>query len=273
MSLQTSLPLELGIQILLPEDYHADSFKVRLDLFQRLGFSKVELNIVQPEKTDPVPLIKLLNDHGLSMSNFASGATANAEGLSLSAQDEILRAKSVQRLEELIDFAKKFEAGIILGFIKGNPARREDGEQQLRKSFSELLPKVDAAQTPLILEATNRYESKVANALEDTVKIIDKYGTSNFHVLPDTFHMNIEERSYLGALAAYKDYFKTIHISDNNRYFPGLGCLDFSELLRFLMQIDFQGTLTIEGNVKNDFETDLTLSAQYLKSIFDCCLN
>ena len=70
-----------------------------------------------------------------------------------------------------------------------------------------------------------------------------------------------------------KDYFKTIHISDNNRHFPGLGCLNFHELVRFLMAIDFQGTLTIEGNVKNDFESDLELSAQYLKSIFDRCLN
>ena len=83
-------------------------------------------------------------------------------------------------------------------------------------------------------------------------------------ILPDTFHMNIEEQNALGALVKYRDLYDSVHISDNNRLFPGLGGLDFFHIIRFLENIGYRGGLAIEGNQRESFERDLDMSMSLL---------
>ena len=67
----------LSIQLTLPEDYRKEEhFAEALRTLQSLGFSGVELNIVQPERIDPDDLKEYLNGYRLPMTMFATGATA-----------------------------------------------------------------------------------------------------------------------------------------------------------------------------------------------------
>ncbi len=230
-------PFPLAIQTILPEDYRETSFRAKLELLQQFGFSGIELNMSRPEQVDPLDLKALLADHGLKMTMFASGATANAEGLSLSHEDERVRAASNQRCIEFLDLAAEYEAGVIAGFLKGPAsADRSRARALFRDSLVQLEPHVRERQVPLLIEATNHYESSVANSLAEAAGFFDGFENPFLRILPDTYHMNIEECSMFGALVKYSDLYQSVHISDNNRFFPGLGAIDFYAILRFLKE-------------------------------------
>ena len=84
----------LSIQLVLPEKYRDDGhFAEVLRTLQSLGFSGVELNIVQPERINPNDLMDYLNNYRLPMTMFATGATAKALELSLSSTEEAVRKR------------------------------------------------------------------------------------------------------------------------------------------------------------------------------------
>jgi D-psicose/D-tagatose/L-ribulose 3-epimerase len=258
----------LGIQTILPEDFRVGAFRQRLALLQEFGFTGIELNIVRPEQVEPAELEEFLAGFGLQMTMFASGATANTEGLSLSHKDTSIRLASVQRCVEFIDFAAESGAGVIVGFLKGGPGPdRELATERFGDSLSRLEPHVRARKAPLLIEATNRYESSVANSLQDAADLIQEFQNPYLRILPDTYHMNIEERSTFGALVRYADLYDSLHISDSNRHFPGLGAIDFHGILRFLKDAGYEGGVAIEGNLREGFEEDLRASMSILQPI------
>jgi len=256
----------LAIQTVLPARYRDKGFRQTLDLLEELGFTGVELNIARPEQIDPLDLQALLGEHGLKMTMFASGGTANAEGLSLSHLDENTRSLSAERCIALLDFASELDAGIIVGFLKGGVG--PDGERaraQFRKSIGDIAPHVQAKEVPFLVEATNHYETSVVRSLQEAAKVLDAFGNPYLRILPDTYHMNIEERSMFGSLVRFRHLYDNLHISDNNRFFPGLGALDFFAILRFLKEIGYSGGIAIEGNIQHSFEQDLRASMSILR--------
>lgn len=257
----------LSIQLTLPERYTNDEhFAQVLGTLQSLDFAGVELNIVQPQRIDPDDLKDYLNGYGLPMTMFATGATAKALELSLCSPDELLRRRSVDKCLEFIDFARLFGAGVIVGFLKGGAGPdREQRRESFRTSLLEISPRVRENKVPLLIEATNRYESAVANSLDDTHDLVSSASDNPFmRILPDTFHMNIEERDQFAALKKYAACYDSIHISDNNRYFPGFGAIRFAEFFKFLIGSGYSGGLAIEGNVKQDLLSDIRGTVEYL---------
>jgi sugar phosphate isomerase/epimerase len=256
----------LSIQITLPKKYRsAEGFRGRLSLLQEFGFSGVELNIEEPEGIDPSELKAFLHEYGLKLTMLASGAAAKTSGLSLSHESLDIRDESVRRSLNFIDFAAEFEAGVIIGFLKGGISPDVTRARDYFKiSIGKLESRAGEKSVPLLIEATNRYESAVANSLDDTVESISGFRNPFLRILPDTFHMNIEEVSMQGALEEHRDYYNNLHISDNNRLFPGLGGIDFPSLFQYLGKKDYSGGIAIEGNLKSEFETDLKTSMAYL---------
>jgi len=256
----------LSIQLALPEGYRTDpDFRAHLGLLKNYGFSGVELNIINPDHVDADDLKEFLNDYGLKLTMFASGAAARAFNLSLSHEKEEIRVKSVQKCIDMINFSKPFGAGLILGFIKGGPCQDSSRARALfAESLKLIAPHALSNKVPVLVEATNRYESSVANSLLDASGLIENLPAEYMLLLPDTFHMNIEESSMYSALERYASSYNSIHVSDNNRYFPGLGAIRFGELIKFLQEIDYRGGLAIEGNIKISFAHDLKASMEYL---------
>ena len=257
----------LSIQLTLPERYRNDeNFAEVLRTLQSLEFAGVELNIVQPERIDPDDLKDYLNGYGLPMTMFATGATAKALELSLSSLDEPVRRRSVQKCREFIEFARLFGAGVIVGFLKGGAGPdREQRCESFRTSLLEIAPRARENKVPLLIEATNRYESAVANSLDDTHELASSASGNPFvRILPDTFHMNIEESNQFASLKKYAACYDSIHISDNNRYFPGFGAIRFADFFKFLVDRGYSGGLAIEGNVKQDLLSDIRRTVEYL---------
>ena len=68
-------------------------------------------------------------------------------------------------------------------------------------------------------------------------------------------------------LAEYRNIYKNLHISDNNRYYPGFGSLAFERILRILDAFGYEGTISIEGRNMGTLEEDIRHSCNYLRSV------
>src|SRR5262249_9217551 len=83
----------------------------------------------------------------------------------------------------------------------------------------------------IVIEPVNRYESNWLNTVEEVLDLIERLGEDNVGVLPDTFHMNIEEADMLEALRRARPRLWHLHVADSNRRAPGAGHLDFNEIV------------------------------------------
>ncbi|HSB71453.1 MAG TPA: sugar phosphate isomerase/epimerase family protein [Candidatus Methylomirabilis sp.] len=256
----------LAIQTRLPEDYLEDAeFRRNLETLKRLGFDGVELNIRDPETVDPARLKAYLAEFGLVLSMFASGLTARTFQLSLATEDEARRKDAIRRTVRFLEFAHEFGGGMIAGLLKGSPQEAGPGaRERLAASVLELAPAAVRLKTPLLIEAVNRYESPVGHSLADTWDIARRAGSPLVQILPDTFHMNIEEANMERALRAHLACFTSLHLSDNTRHFPGFGAIDFARVIAILDGLGYQGKLAIEGNVRTSFAADVELAMQHL---------
>jgi sugar phosphate isomerase/epimerase len=255
-----------AIQTRLPEDYLTDTeFRRNLEALQRLGFDGVELNIRNPEIVEPARLKAYLAEFGLVLSMFASGLTAKADQLSLATSDEARRRQAIDRTARFLEFAHEFGAGVIAGYLKGTPQDNGPGaRERLAAAALELAPVADRLKTPLLIEAVNRYESPVGHSLADAWDIARRAGSPFVQILPDTFHMNIEEVNMKQALISHRACFSSLHLSDNTRHFPGFGALDFAAIIGMLDEMGYRGKLAIEGNVRTSFVADVEVAMQRL---------
>jgi sugar phosphate isomerase/epimerase len=256
----------LAIQTRLPDEYRQDAeFRRNLETLRRLGFDGVELNIADPDTVEPHRLKGYLAEFGLALSMFASGLTAKTFQLSLATSDEARRKESLARTVRFLEFAHEFGAGVIAGYLKGAPQDNGPGaRERLGASVMELAPIADRLKTPLLIEAVNRYESPVGHSLADTWDIARRANSPHVWILPDTFHMNIEETNMKQAIGAHRACFGSFHLSDNTRHFPGFGALDFGAIIGMLDEVGYQGKLAIEGNVRTSFIADVEVAMRCL---------
>ena len=166
----------------------------------------------------------------------------------------------------MIDHWADRSASIIFGFMKGAAVENlTHARSQCRRSLDILVPHAQKRGVTLVLEATNRYETSVANSLADSVSLIEAYGGQSVEILPDTFHMNIEEADMLDSVENFLPHFSSFHISDNNRYFPGFGAISFEQIISHLSSLNYSGRFGIEGNIKDNLLDDLRGSLRYLR--------
>ena len=237
-------------------------FVERLQILAKHRFMGIEYQVADFEK-EPVERVKAIAaDCNLKVTRIATGAFAGKEKLSLSDSGDTGK-KTVARMKDLIDYAAGFDAGLILGFIKG-PAGlcRETAKHQFIENLSAAAGYAAQKKIPLVIEATNHYETSVAFTLAETAELVHaiagKESAAAMQILPDTYHMNIEETDIAAELCKYAKYFEAVHFSDNNRYLPGYGAINFKKIMAALIAANFSGYIGLEGNFR-DLAQDIAL--------------
>jgi sugar phosphate isomerase/epimerase len=255
----------LSVQIVLPEQYREDeTFRETLLFLGARGFHGLELNIRDPLSADFRDIAGFLGSFGLRMTMFASGLSAREMGLSLSHPDRAVREKTVCWCGEVFQRLHGTGAGFIAGFIKGGPGMEKDkARADFRESLEILVPAAERSGVDLLIEATNRHESSVANTLGEAAELIRDFKSSHISILPDTYHMNTEETDMFDAMRRHAGLFRSIHLSDDNRRFPGHGSIDFARVIGLLGDLQYAGGLAIEGN-SDDFVRDMERSVTLL---------
>jgi len=71
----------------------------------------------------------------------------------------------------------------------------------------------------------------------------------NVGVHLDTYHMNIEEKSFPEAVRQAGSKLMHIHLCENDRGIPGTGLVDWEGLFRALGELNYQGYAALESFV------------------------
>lgn len=269
--MSSAYPFPLCIQ-LPAQDPASASFEETLALCAQLGLYGVELNLLQYDSETLTQTLWLLRRHKLCLTMVATGAYALKNGLSMSSSDETMRRRTVQYLtQQAIPAAALAGAGVICGYIKGAPGQdAASAAQQLRRTLAQIEPVRAACRVPVYLEATNRRETCLVRQLADAAPFLRADVLGGICVLPDTYHMNLEERCIEATLIRALPHYKNLHISDSNRRFPGFGSLSFARYFAVLRALGYSGTITIEGQT-DSLSQDLTASCAYLRSLTALC--
>lgn len=117
----------------------------------------------------------------------------------------------------------------------------------------------------LLIEPCNRYEIPWLNRLEEAAEICKEVGSPSVGILPDFFHMNIEERDIAQSIKAAFKYIHHIHLVDSTRLLPGYGHTDFEPAFAALKEIGYDGYLSLEAGIPGKAEEELPKVVEYLK--------
>ncbi len=265
------LSIVLSLQ---PTQFSALAFQGKPeDHFQKLktlGYDGVELAIRDPSLLNWDRLEEELKTSGLDVPAIGTGQAYVEEGLRLCSPSAEVRKRAIERLKSHILLAKRLKAGVIIGLIRGKVEKHEEfrkGYEWMVESLKACCEAAEKEEVSLWVEPLNRYEINLINSLEEGMALLDQVGFKNLSLLPDTFHMNIEEPNIEESLRKSRPYYQHVHLADSNRWAPGFGHIDFKSILYVLEEIGYDGFLSLECFPKPNPDEAARGGIDFLKKI------
>ena len=222
------------------------------------GYNGVELAIRDPELVDMEELEKFLHQYDLKVPAIGTGQAWGEEGLSFTDPVPAIREAAIQRIQSHIPIAKKLNAVIIIGLVRGilKPGvSHTQAMDWLREALQQCTSVAKDHNVRLALEPINRYETSLINNVAQGMDLISDVGADNFGLLLDTFHMNIEEPQIEKSIQLCGNRIFHFHVADSNRWYPGGGHLDFGAILTTLFNTGYTGFVSGEFLPYPDVDT------------------
>lgn len=213
-----------------------------------LGYDGVELALKHPDEIDRAELSALLAKNGLEVSCISSGQVYAALGYAFTDADPDRRAELRNIFRGFIDLAADYGRMVNIGRVRGpiKGKTREEAERLFIDLASDLCAYAAPKGVTLILEPVNRYEIDFVNSVEEGAALVKKAGIPNLKLMPDVFHMNIEDARIGASLERHIADVAYIHLADTNRHAPGDGHMDFDEIFSSLRRVGYDGWCSVE---------------------------
>ena len=226
----------------------------QLDLINRaqeLGMDFIELPLMVLDKFDSKAVGERLRDI-----NFAAcTSTVLLDDTDITSEDPEIRAKGVNFLKKCVKATSDIGATNFSGVIYSKHIRQLDGrptEQEYTWSADCLREAADYANelgVVIGLEPVNRYETFLVNTCEQALMLKDMIGRDNIKIHLDTYHMNIEEKSFYDATIAAGEDLIHYHLCENDRGIPGTGLVNWDDIFKALAEINYKGYAALESFV------------------------
>lgn len=219
------------------------------------GLDGVEL-LGDVENVDPVIARHTLENEGLKVFSITP---ADAD---ISHPDESVRKVALEYYEQLMDFA------VVLGnplischgqVTRIKPITSQSEEDKLLMDSTQHICDFAAAKgLNVVFEILNRYETHQIRTVDEGLSLLTKVGAGNLKLLPDAYHMNIEEADPAVALMRGGSNIGLYHAADSNRCGIGEGNTDFTSQIKALDSIGYAGPIILETNAPgpNPFTPD-----------------
>ena len=247
---------------------YREPLAVSLPKIADLGYDGVELALLDRSQVDLPELKRLLSATGLSVPTVSTGQVLAAGRCSFAASDPATRAKAETLFYGLIDIAAELGAminvGRVRGAVEGNGTRAEV-EARVADSLVRMGDRAKKAGVGILLEPVNRYEIDLINSCAEAVAFLDRFALESLRIMPDVFHMNIEDPSIEGSILRFSDRIGYVHFADSNRHFPGSGHLDFSATIGALRAVGYDGWIGAEILPYPDPDTAARGAVEYLR--------
>lgn len=229
------------------------------------GYHGVELALKEAADVDRDRLARALERARLEVSAITTGQVFASLGLYFTHPDADARRRAVEVFRGLSDLAKDFGRMVNIGRARGFVADaqpREEAERLFLDTARRVCDDAAGRGVAVVIEPVNRYEINFVNTLDEGAALLDRLGRANAGLMPDTFHMNIEEARPGDALARHGARVKYVHLADSNRLAPGQGHLDFDDVFDGLARAGYDGWASIEILPRPDPDTAARRAAE-----------
>lgn len=231
-----------------PIPFSADTLPQAIDRLGRLGYTGVELP-GDPDAADLREALAVVDSYGMVVTSICP--RLHGPDRDLSTADLVNRRAAVDYFHTLVEMADTVSAPVIsivptrVGRVLPETSRAEEWGWAV-DSIAEIAAAASPAGIRLAIEPWNRYETYLANRIEDALRLRADIGVDNVGIMADLFHMNIEETSIGEALEAAGGHLLNTHFADSNRRAPGRGHIDIDEAMTSLHSIHYRGPISVE---------------------------
>jgi len=222
-----------------------------IDKVKNLGTDFIEIPLMCLETFDSAAVKQRLMSVGLE----AVTSTVLLGDTDITSDDADIRAKGVEYLKACVRATSDIGAKSFSGVIYSQHVKPAVGRptEQSWKYSADCLREVAryAAELGLVigLEPVNRYETYLVNTCEQALKLKEMIGEDNVKIHLDTYHMNIEEKSFYEATKMAGKDLLHYHLCENDRGIPGTGLVDWDEIFKALSEINYEGFAALESFV------------------------
>ncbi len=275
----------IGIHVSLWTPAWMDDVVAHIHTAAQLGFDAVELPIMDPQAFPLARCRAALQATGLTV-HCGTGLNPSTD---LSSLDSGVRAAGLAHLAQCLTIAHALGSASLEGVVHSAWGRRGLLSKQERQHMVDgLRQTADTAATLGMfvgLECVNRYESSVLNTVDQGLALLAEIQRDNVGLHLDTYHMNIEENSIPQALRTCGRQLFFLHLSENQRGYPGSGHLPWETIFSTLAEIQYSGPLVIESyvtpacpagedvaiwrEIEKDTHTSLRTSLAYMRRLAD----
>jgi sugar phosphate isomerase/epimerase len=224
----------------------AEPIEVTIRRLAKYGYESIEIG-GEPDKYDTKEVRQLLRENNLKCWGSIS---LMFTGLDLIQADEAGRANTIQYLKDCVTMVKELD-GTVMSIVPsevGKVNAQADEKTEWNWAVEGLREINDHARKEgvrIAVEPLNRFETNFLNRHDQAILLAKEVG-ENCGVCLDAFHMNIEEANYRKALLETGDMLFDFHVADNNRMAPGMGALNWRDIVGTLREIGYEGALTVE---------------------------
>jgi sugar phosphate isomerase/epimerase len=234
----------------------------------QLGYDGVELALMDKDQVSVARVDRLIREHGLAIPVVSTGQVFAGHHLWFTDPDPAQRQRAVAIFKGLVDVAAEFRAMVNMGRVRGFIPEGETAESAEGR-FAEAVREIAAYAQPkgvaLILEPVNRYEINFINSVDEGAALLERLGIPGLKLMPDVFHMNIEDVSIEGHLRKYIAHIAYVHFADSNRLAPGWGHLDFGSIVDALNEVGYTGWTSVGILPKPDPDSAARQAIQHLR--------
>lgn len=248
--------MRLCYQVATPDVAAADSVTAYQGSLEKsfgdlagLGYDGVELMTLNPGELNWEEVKAAAEKNGLSVVLVCTGEIFGQLGLSYTDPKEEIRREAIRRSKDIIDFASFLGANINIGRVRGqycSALTREETEGLAVEAFRELADYGAPRNVAIALETVTIMQTNFINTLEEGAAMADRVDRPNFRLMMDVFHLNLEEKNLYEAIRRYSPYNIHVHLSDNNRRYPGHCGLDFEKILTTFRECGYDGNFCTE---------------------------
>ena len=233
------------------------------------GYEGVELALRDSSLLDVDEVKRLLDAQHLELIGLCTGEVWGGDGLGIAGMPPDVAAEAEARLRAIIEFAGKLGDGVMIniGRVRGriDPDHADQSWNDAVIAFQRLSDFAASHSVRLALEPVNHYEVNFILSTQDGIAFADAVGRPNFGLMLDTYHMNIEDQNMHASLRQARRYCWHIHVSDNNRCWPGNAHIDFGSIVATLDDIGYKGYLSAEIPPWPDAETAGQETIRYMR--------
>ena len=256
----------------------------------RIGLDGVDLSVSSVDTHNNISLFekknlrRVFSDSGIEIKIVS--ALMYAKNTDLSSNDPAIRDHAIEFVKRVIclsAMAKCTRMLVVPSWISTTHQYYVSWEEDWKVAADSLRILAEFAVpygVTLMIEPINRYRVGLVHTIAEAARMALEINMPNIAIVPDTFHMNIEEPTGIPtALIRNGSLIKALHVGENNRRAPGQGAFDWPKILLALNEIGFDGCLSHEPvrlyfnehliaanpDCLSAFERELAESADFLK--------